>query len=637
MIITCEKCSTSFNLDDAMVKADGSKVRCSVCRHIFLAYPPPAEEDTGLHGTDPEPGKDVSPVPEAYPDEPEFSQDAPPDPDDDFSITDDDLSIESNDLSVESSELELEDSGFEIEDSEITIDSTELGMEDAEPEMEIEPALSGLEMAQSDFSPEAEEPLQELELEDVSPMDDDPDFELDDDFSFEEDDFQAEPDAEDGDPDFEIEPDHEISGLEMEESSKETDDPDLEADDSSFELDEPELELELEDDEPVKDLEVDDQMAFDADPGAISTEPEDEFEFDGLEFEPLDDSVEPAESVESGESSDPEEFQTEFDFDDGESGLALETENETDPASPGVESDPEPDMEEEDFELEFDITEDDGMDSEGEPAEEMELELDSSDSDDTAEPPVIKAEDDFSEYDEVLEQETEPDETVLEKETVDVLESDEKTETLGAKKAEENEPLPRSRRRKKKKSLIGTPTLILLLLFFLVAGAYVASIMTGIKLPYLSDVRIPFIENLLKKPPVKAVDVNPVINPESTEGRFVNNSNAGNLFVITGKVENPSNVDYKHIQIIGSLFIGGDVEVKTQKAYSGNIITEEMLEKGHIADMNKLMGNKAGNHDTNLKIRPGGTIPFMLVFSDLPDKLENFRVRIHSFEKVPTP
>ena len=39
MIITCEACNTSFNLDDKMLKATGSKVRCSVCSNVFTAFP----------------------------------------------------------------------------------------------------------------------------------------------------------------------------------------------------------------------------------------------------------------------------------------------------------------------------------------------------------------------------------------------------------------------------------------------------------------------------------------------------------------------------------------------------------------------------------------------------------------------
>lgn len=43
MIIECEGCRSKFNLDESLLKREGSKVRCSVCKHIFTAYPPEPE------------------------------------------------------------------------------------------------------------------------------------------------------------------------------------------------------------------------------------------------------------------------------------------------------------------------------------------------------------------------------------------------------------------------------------------------------------------------------------------------------------------------------------------------------------------------------------------------------------------
>lgn len=40
MIVTCEGCETSFNVQDHKIKSTGSKVRCSKCRHVFIAYSP---------------------------------------------------------------------------------------------------------------------------------------------------------------------------------------------------------------------------------------------------------------------------------------------------------------------------------------------------------------------------------------------------------------------------------------------------------------------------------------------------------------------------------------------------------------------------------------------------------------------
>ncbi len=40
MIIECESCASKYNLDESLLKSGGSKVRCSVCKNVFIAYPP---------------------------------------------------------------------------------------------------------------------------------------------------------------------------------------------------------------------------------------------------------------------------------------------------------------------------------------------------------------------------------------------------------------------------------------------------------------------------------------------------------------------------------------------------------------------------------------------------------------------
>ena len=45
MIITCDECNSSFSVGDNLIKESGSKVRCSKCDAVFVAYPQ-AIEDT---------------------------------------------------------------------------------------------------------------------------------------------------------------------------------------------------------------------------------------------------------------------------------------------------------------------------------------------------------------------------------------------------------------------------------------------------------------------------------------------------------------------------------------------------------------------------------------------------------------
>ena len=53
MIITCNQCESSFSIDDRLIKGTGSKVKCSKCSHLFVAYPPSLVEEAGVAPDEP--------------------------------------------------------------------------------------------------------------------------------------------------------------------------------------------------------------------------------------------------------------------------------------------------------------------------------------------------------------------------------------------------------------------------------------------------------------------------------------------------------------------------------------------------------------------------------------------------------
>lgn len=55
MIISCEKCATSYHLDQKLLEPFGSKVRCTRCGHIFWAEIPSFSEVQSLFESDPNP------------------------------------------------------------------------------------------------------------------------------------------------------------------------------------------------------------------------------------------------------------------------------------------------------------------------------------------------------------------------------------------------------------------------------------------------------------------------------------------------------------------------------------------------------------------------------------------------------
>ncbi|MDX9963633.1 DUF3426 domain-containing protein [Desulfobacter postgatei] len=279
------------------------------------------------------------------------------------------------------------------------------------------------------------------------------------------------------------------------------------------------------------------------------------------------------------------------------------------------------------------------------------LELDSDDQEADEEIEQTAAEQDkFAEYDKVLEQETEPQDAGITIADPEVEEStyssenllaptdDEINTTIGTSMGQEafittlSEQSVREKRSAKEKKGLSLPVKILLVLVLLILAAYVAIIRLGVTIPVVSDIQIPFITEWLAPKQAPQPPLDPIPDEPSINGRFVSNKSAGDLFVVTGRIKNPSNIPVSYIQLKGTLMTKDNTKAKTLIAYCGNIIPEETLMSGNISDITKQMGVRQGNQNTNVNIKPGASVMFMLVFSNLPEELSNFTVAVEGFE-----
>jgi predicted Zn finger-like uncharacterized protein len=187
----------------------------------------------------------------------------------------------------------------------------------------------------------------------------------------------------------------------------------------------------------------------------------------------------------------------------------------------------------------------------------------------------------------------------------------------------------------KKRPRIGLPVLLLLILFLLAAGGYVGATFFGYKIPFLPDIQIPLIQKYLPEKTSEPISyLEPLPDQKSVTGRFLTNDTAGELFIITGKIENPSQIPYHRIQVKGTLFQKEKKAVMSQAAFCGNIIPEQTLKTAPVENLTAQLKIPRDETDVNGKLLPGGTIPFMLVFSDLPQNLENFTVEVAGFENA---
>ncbi|MBU4010582.1 MAG: DUF3426 domain-containing protein, partial [Proteobacteria bacterium] len=175
-----------------------------------------------------------------------------------------------------------------------------------------------------------------------------------------------------------------------------------------------------------------------------------------------------------------------------------------------------------------------------------------------------------------------------------------------------------------RKKVFGKLLLIFSITAILLLGAAAAFIYykpLGFEIPYVSE----YIESKIDKS--GNLKIAPV--RYSLKGDFVD-TKSGTIFVITGKVIN----DYKHprsnIKVEGQIFKKGRVLFGAESVYCGNVISEQDLLDNDPAVLKKRLQNRLGDNKSNISVKPGGTVPFMIIFENPSSDLDEFIVNAKS-------
>lgn len=107
---------------------------------------------------------------------------------------------------------------------------------------------------------------------------------------------------------------------------------------------------------------------------------------------------------------------------------------------------------------------------------------------------------------------------------------------------------------------------------------------------------------------------------------FVNNRQAGQLFVIQGRAVNGYPAPRSAITVRGVLFDRAGKVLREQSVYCGNPLSEKELQSLPLARLRERSENRFGDSLSNLNLAPGKSLPFTIVFSDLPANLAEFNV-----------
>ncbi|MFO7716309.1 DUF3426 domain-containing protein [Desulfosarcina sp.] len=181
-------------------------------------------------------------------------------------------------------------------------------------------------------------------------------------------------------------------------------------------------------------------------------------------------------------------------------------------------------------------------------------------------------------------------------------------------------PKPSPKPRPVKKGINKSLVFLLIIAIFGLGGygTYFLLKQKGIEIPFLSEYLQPTVQDPgnLK---LTTFDVN---------SKFVDNSSVGKLFVISGKVKNGYTESRGMITMTGQIFSTGKVPVHQETVYCGNVMSDLELANLEWEKIEARLSNRLGDNRSNVKVEPGTSIPFMVVFSGLPDDLEEFTIEV---------
>jgi pilus assembly protein FimV len=166
------------------------------------------------------------------------------------------------------------------------------------------------------------------------------------------------------------------------------------------------------------------------------------------------------------------------------------------------------------------------------------------------------------------------------------------------------------------------PILVLLTIVVLIGGGYgiystLGNMGIGLK-------ALPIISELTDS---GAHDINKaIILQDSVSYKFITNSKTGELFAIEGQVKNGYSEARRFFKVRGKLFSKGNTLASAKTVYCGNMLTNPELSSLDMDTITKRLQNRSGDKNTNSKVEPGKAIAFMIVFSNLPEELEEYEV-----------
>ncbi len=115
---------------------------------------------------------------------------------------------------------------------------------------------------------------------------------------------------------------------------------------------------------------------------------------------------------------------------------------------------------------------------------------------------------------------------------------------------------------------------------------------------------------------------------DELEGKFVQNEQAGELFLIRGAAINKFKEPRAGLQVKGVIFDHNGKPLLQKTVFCGNPINDTDLTSLAFTKLEEMMGNQFGAELSNMRVAPDQRIPFDIVFKDLPANLSEYSVKV---------
>ncbi|MDZ7580407.1 MAG: DUF3426 domain-containing protein [Deltaproteobacteria bacterium] len=168
------------------------------------------------------------------------------------------------------------------------------------------------------------------------------------------------------------------------------------------------------------------------------------------------------------------------------------------------------------------------------------------------------------------------------------------------------------------------------------AGALFAARFLGIDVPYLDrlkGVKIPYVSDLLGPKLEDAGNLKIAIDEKDVIGRFVTNGKLGTLYVVSGQVKNDYDDPRGSIRVTGKIYSKGRKLELEKTVLAGNVLSESELNEIDQTGIDQKLQNRSGEERKNLTVKKGETLPFMIVFSNLPNNPDEYTIEVAGSQK----